>query len=92
MLSWILGARSISRSLQAHNADTVLVCTLYKSLVRSKLEYCCPLWDPTAVSDILKREKIKMGFTSKVEGCIELTYWERLKYLKILFSAEGKGI
>ena len=26
--------------------------TLYKSLIRSHLEYCCPLWDPSKIGDI----------------------------------------
>ena len=29
-----------------------VMVTLYKSLVRSHLEYCCPLWHPSKISDI----------------------------------------
>ena len=57
--------------------------TLYKSMVRSKLEYCYPLWSQTAVSDILKLEKVQRVFTSKVNGCRDLPYCERLKCLRI---------
>ena len=32
---------------------------------------------------MLKLERIQRIFTSKVEGCRELPYWERLKYLRI---------
>ena len=75
MLSWVLGVfRDRSRLTKL---------TLYKSMVRSKLEYCCPLWSPTAVSDILKLEKVQRVFTSKVNGCRDLPYCERLKCLRI---------
>ena len=75
LLAWVLGV------FQDRSSLTML--TLYKSMVRSKLEYCCPLWDPSAISDIRKLENVQRLFTSKVAGCEDLTYWERLKFLKI---------
>ena len=32
--------------------DKLTIMTLYKSLVRSLLEFCCPLWNPKKITDI----------------------------------------
>ena len=63
-LSWVL---SVFR-----DRSKLTMLTLYNSLVRSKLEYCCPLWNPSAVADIQKLERVQRVFTSKVAGCREL--------------------
>ena len=58
--------------------------TLYKSMVRSKLEYCCPVWTPSKVSDIQSLENVQRNFTRKVVGCGDLDYWDRLKKLNLM--------
>ena len=58
--------------------------TLYKSLVRPLLEYCCPLWNPSKLSDIQSLESIQRNFTSKISGLQNLSYWDRLKQLKLM--------
>ena len=62
MASWVLSA--------FRDRSTLLMLTLYKSMVRSRLEYClgyclgyieycCPLWNPVKiVRDIQKLENI----------------------------------
>ena len=58
--------------------------TLYKSLVKSTLEYCCPLWNPGKVTDIQLIEGVQRTFTSRISGLQHLNYWERLARLKLM--------
>ena len=60
---------------------------LYKTYVRSNLEYCCPLWNPSgpgSVSAIQKLEAVQRTFTSKIKSLENLNYWERLKALNLM--------
>ena len=67
--------------------DRVTILTLYKSIVRSHLEYCCPLWHPTSkIADIQELESVQ-----RISGLSSLNYWERLKSLK-LTSLQRQGI
>ena len=61
--------------------DRITLVTLYKSLVRSHLEYCCPLWSPRKITDIQLIEGVQRSFTSRIWGVQHLNYWERLKRL-----------
>ena len=60
-----------------------VLMTLYSSLVRSRLEYCCPLWSPYIKKDISNLESVQKHFTSRIAGMQNLNYWERLKDLDL---------
>ena len=74
--SWILNT--------FYTRDKSTMLTLFNSLVRSRLEYCCEVWNPHQVKDINCIEKIQRSFTWKIAGMRDLTYWQRLKALKIM--------
>ena len=76
MASWVLGAFS--------SRDKTTMMTLYTTMVRSKMEFCCPLWDPVNIHDIEKLESIQKTFTQKISGCQNLDYYARLKHLNLL--------
>ncbi|KAL5251911.1 hypothetical protein ACHWQZ_G014894 [Mnemiopsis leidyi] len=75
-LSWVL---SVFKT-----RDRVVMMTLYKSLVRSLLEYCCPLWDPVKTTEIQLLEGVQRTFTSRIGGLCDMNYWERLSHLKLM--------
>ena len=61
-----------------------VMCQLYKSLVRSHLEYCCPLWNPADKTGIQSLEEVQRSFTAKIWKVNHLNYWDRLKALKLM--------
>ena len=79
--SWVLSV------FASRERDTII--TLYKSMVRSHLEYCCPLWHPSKISDIELIEGVQREITRKISGLNHLSYWERLKTLG-LFSLQRR--
>ena len=75
-LSWALSV-FFDRSITS-------MMTLYKSFVRSKIEYCCPLWHSRKFTDVQMIESPQRTFTSKIVGMERLDYWQRLKKLNLL--------
>jgi len=55
------------------------IISLYKSLVRPNLEYCCPIWSPYYKKDIKLIEGVQRRATKLVTGMKEFSYNEMLK-------------
>ena len=75
-LSWVLSA------FKSRTEEVIL--TLYKSLVRPLLEYCCVLWSPTKIGEISLIEAIQRTATSKIISISHLDYWQRLQELGLM--------
>ena len=76
MANWVLSVFS------DRSKDVIL--TLYKSIVRSRLEYSCPVWNPSSMQGIKKLESTQRAFTRYISGCQGLSYWDRLKKLGLM--------
>ena len=74
---WVLSA-FIDRS-----PSTML--TLYKSLIRSRLEYGCPLWNGHSLTQIRDLEAVQRSFSNKINCPPHVKdYWNRLEFLHLM--------
>ena len=64
--SWVLSV--------FHTRSISIMLTLYKSMVRSLVEYCCPLWHPTKIRDIQELESVQKTFTARITGMHDMHY------------------
>ena len=77
MIGWVL--RTFS------TRDKIPMMTLWNTQIKPILDYCSPLWSPSANNfrnlDLL--EGVQRAFTRHIEGMGSLNYSERLKALKM---------
>src|SRR6266516_2239392 len=76
----------ISRNISSRNSEGMLI--LYKTLVRSILDYCIPVWRPNAIKDIMILEKVQKRFTEMIDGYKGKSYKQRLSKLGITSLAD----
>ena len=81
MAGWLI------RTFRTRNPGPMM--TLFISLVRPILEYCCQLWSPKKLNQIRKIESVQRHFTSKLVGLSGMNYWDRLQFLNI-YSLERR--
>ena len=81
----------IKRHFKYLKPDTLLL--LYKSLVRSHLEYAHSVWNPYRKTDTEHLENVQMRATKLIPSLKHKSYIERLKYLKLptLFMRRIRG-
>ena len=77
--SWVLSV------FKTRNQQDMMI--LYKTYIRSQLEYCCPLWNPSgpnSTTAVKLLEGVQRSFTSKITSLKNLNYWQRLDGLSLM--------
>ena len=92
-LSWSPHIRAIAEKVRQkaswvlsvfHTRSPTIMLTLYKSMVRSLVEYCCPLWHPMKISDVQELESVQKTFISRIAGMRDMHYWDCLVHLSLM--------
>ena len=92
-LSWTAQVKSMATKARQkagwvlsvfHTRSPSVMLTLYKSMIRSLIEYCCPLWHSNRISHIQELESVQRSFTARIAGVQHLDYWERLQKLSLM--------
>ena len=65
------------------HVDKYTFVVIYKSMVRSQLEYANSVWNPHHVGLIETLEKVQKRATKMVYACKGMVYSDRLRYLKL---------
>nr|XP_053656082.1 uncharacterized protein LOC128704893 [Cherax quadricarinatus] len=81
MTGWIM------RTFKTREAKPMM--TLFRSLVLSRLEYCCTLTAPFKAGEIADLENVQRTFMPRITEIKHLNYWERLRFLN-LYSLERR--
>ena len=67
-----------------YSRKTLLMKTLFKTLVVPHIDYCSQLWMPVKPVEILKIEKLQKDFLNRIPALRGENYWEKLKILKMI--------
>ena len=52
-------------------------------VIQPHIDYCSQLWAPEEGGELQKIEKLLKDYTAKIPEVSKMTYWERLKKLKM---------
>ena len=71
----------IKRNFKYMDKDSFLM--IYKSMVRSHLEYANSVWNPYRIGLMYDLEKVQKRATKTLPACRNKSYEERLRYLDV---------
>ncbi len=66
-----------------HCHDERFLIQMYKTYVRSKVEYATEIWSPSQIGDIDRIERVQRMFTKRLPGLQNFSYVERLSKLSL---------
>ena len=67
-----------------YSRKTLLMKTLFKTLVVPHIDYCSQLWMPVKPVEILKIERLQKDFLNRIPALRGENYWQKLKMLKMI--------
>ena len=65
------------------DVDSFSFVLLYKSFVRSHLEYANSVWSPYKIGVLQDIERVQKLATKHIRGCKNMSYMDRLKHLQL---------